>query len=554
VTRSFRPRPGRARPRGGRFTWRHGVAALGLAALVLGAGGPARAGQADESALDEAVAAFWAATSDDEVAAATAAILATDPDIEAIWARLRAGRSYAADVPTGRRLLTRRNRDGLEHGYVVRVPERYDPAIRYPVIVYLHGGVARPKREDGTWWRREERLARDDAIVVAPASWNESLWWQDSQIENLAGVLDDLKRTWNLDENRAYLIGISDGATGAFYHAMKATTPWAAFLALNGHPVVLANPASDVDGEMHVTNLRNKPLFVINGGRDRLYPTASVVPFMRLFQQAGVFLDFRPQPDAGHDVSWWDDEKPAMDAFMTDQVRRPLPARLSWETERTDRYNRAHWLVITELGSVEGESDFDDFNEIASSPPSVPIGFNQLGLLEGGGIVLIDIVAGSIAEAAGVRAGDVLVGVNGRAVATVDDLREAVQAPRDGPGLDVEVEREGERLAFVLTPPDDVPAGPARTAFPRPDPAGRVQLARNGNEILVATRGVRRYTLLLSPEQFDFLQPVRVTTNDVLSFEGVVAPDPAVLLRWAARDRDRTMLFGAELDIEVRAP
>ena len=205
MTRSFRPRPGRARPRGGRFTWRHGVAGsrAGVVAGSRRSYAPARAGQADESALDEAVAAFWAATADAEVAAATAtAILATDPDIEAIWARLRS-----------RPLLTRRtSRPGadsspaatgtvVEHGYVVRVPERYDPAIRYPVIVYLHGGVARPKREDGTWWRREERLARDDAIVVAPASWNESLWWQDSQIENLAGVLDDLKRTWNLDEN-----------------------------------------------------------------------------------------------------------------------------------------------------------------------------------------------------------------------------------------------------------------------------------------------------------------------------------------------------------------
>ena len=33
----------------------------------------------------------------------------------------------------------------------------------------------------------------------------------------------------------------------------------------------------------------------------------------------------------------------------------------------------------------------------------------------------------------------------------------------------------------------------------------------------------------------------------------MVEPSPATLLRWAARDRDRTMLFGAELDIEVRA-
>ncbi len=504
--------------------------------------------------LGPAVADFWAAGSPEEVDGAVDRILALDPGIESLFPLLRAGPVHDAGAPRGRRVLTRRNPDGVEYRTIAWIPEGYDPARRYPVRVYLHGGVSRPRRDEAAWWRNQERYARDDAIVLFPESWRETMWWQASQIENLAGVVNHLKRTYNVDENQVHLMGVSDGGTGAFYHAFKAPTPWAGFLSFNGHPAVLSSPSTAADGQMHVANLRNKPFFVVNGGEDRLYPISSVLPFLQLFVNAGVYVDFRPRPEAGHDMQWWDEESPRVDAFIVAQTRRPLPDRLVWETESGERFNRAHWLVITELGSVEGESTFDDFNEIASSPPSVPIGFNQLGLLEGGGIVLIDIVAGSIAEAAGVRAGDVLVGVNGLAVATVDDLREAVQAPRDAPGIDVEVEREGERLAFVLTPPDDLPAGPARMAFPRPEPTGRVQLLRNGNEIRAATRGVRRYTLLLSPEQFDFRQPIRVITNDVLSFEGVVEPDPAALLRWAARDRDRTMLFGAELDIEVRAP
>ena len=524
-------------------------AALALAAASGGMTAPLFA-----QGLESAVGDFWTAGSAEEIDRAVERILALDPGIEPLWPLVRAGGAYDADVPRGRQVLSRRNPEGVEYRTIAWIPAGYDPAQRYPVRVYLHGGVSRPRRDEAAWWRNQERYARDDAIVLFPESWGETMWWQASQIENLAGVVNDLKRTYNVDENQVHLLGVSDGGTGAFYHAFKAPTPWAGFVSFNGHPAVLASPSTAADGQMHVANLRNKPFFAVNGGQDRLYPISSVVPFLQLFVNAGVYVEFRPRPEAGHNMQWWDEESPRVDAFIVAQTRRPLPDRLVWETESAERFNRAHWLVITELGDVEGESDFDDFNEIASSPPSVPIGFNQLGLLEGGGIVLIDIVAGSIAEAAGVLAGDVLVGVNGRAVATVDDLREAVQAPRDGPGLDVEVEREGERLAFVLTPPDDVPAGPARTAFPRPDPAGRVQLARNGNEILVATRGVRRYTLLLSPEQFDFLQPIRVTTNDVLSFEGVVEPDPTVLLRWAARDRDRTMLFGAELDVEVRAP
>ena len=525
--------------------------AVALGAMLFAVGTPAPLLAQD---LAPAVADFWAAGSAEEIDGAVDRILALDPDIGSLWPLVRAGGAYDVGVPRGRRVLTRRNPEGVEYRTVAWIPAGYDPARRYPVRVYLHGGVSRPRRDEAAWWRNQERYARDDAIVLFPESWAETMWWQASQIENLAGVVDDLKRTYNVDENRVHLMGVSDGGTGAFYHAFKAPTPWAGFLSFNGHPAVLASPSTAADGQMYVANLRNKPFFVVNGGEDRLYPISSVVPFLQLFVDAGVQVEFRPRPEAGHNMQWWDEESPRVDAFVVARTRLPLPDRLVWETESAERFNRAHWLVITELGSVGGEAGFDDFNEIAPRAPSVPIGFNQLGLLEGGGIVLIDIVAGSIAESAGVLAGDVLVGVNGRAVATVDDLREAVQAPRDGLGMDVEVEREGERLAFVLTPPDDLPAQPGRIAFPRPDPAGRVQLLRNGNEIRAATRGVRRYTLLLSPEQFDFQQPIRVLTNDVLSFEGVVEPDPAALLRWAARDRDRTMLFGAELDVEVRAP
>ena len=525
--------------------WRGGlVAALALAWLA-----PSALAQDLESAVD----AFWAAGSPDELDVAVEAVLALDPDIEPLWTNLRAGATYGTGVPRGRLLLTRENADGVDHRYVLFVPEDYDPTRRYPVRVYLHGGVSRPRRADADWWRNNDGYARSDSLVVFPESWADSIWWESSQVENLAGMLNDIKRRYNVDENAVYMLGISDGATAVFYHAFKATTPWAAFLSFNGHPLVLANPATGVEGQMYVTNLRNSPFFVINGGQDRLYPVDAVVPFLRLFVDAGVRVDFRPQPEAGHDMRWWAAESPNIDAFIDTQVRRPLPDRLVWETESTEWFNRAHWLVITELGHVDGETSFDDFNEIRPRAPSVPIGFNMLGELETGeGIQLVDIGPGSLAESAGVRPGDILVEVNGIAVSTVDNLRAAVQAPRDGPGLPLRIQRAGESMTFVLTPPD-TPAPPARQAFPHPEPSGRVQLARDGNAVAVVTRGVRRYTLLLSPEQFDFTQPFRVTTNEVISFDGMVEPSPETLLRWAARDRDRTMLFGAELQIEVGA-
>ena len=504
--------------------------------------------------LGVAVEMFWAAASNEELAIAIDAILATEPELNDILMVLREGRPYAADVPTGRQLLSRQNLDGVEHEYVLHVPDSYDPATRYPVRIYLHGGVMRPKRSDGNWWPNDFVLARDDALVVFPASWEGSVWWETSQIENLAGLLIDLRRLYNLDENRAYLLGISDGASATYYHAFKATTPWAGFLSFNGHPVVLANPTTDVDGEMHVTNLRNKPFFVINGTYDHLYPAASVERYVRLFLEVGVSVDFRPQMDAGHDMSWWSSQSENIDSFVQETPRHPLPDRLTWETETTEMFNRAHWLRIDELGAVEGETDLNDYNQVASASRRVPLGINMLGELQDRpGLRVFDVNPLSIAGMSGIETNDIIVEINGIQIPGVAAFRNALIGFLPGNSFPVSVERSGVRVDLFLEYPADTVDG-SRPAFPQRQPSGRVELERHGNLVVASTEGVRKFTLLLSPEQFDFSQPITVVTNGAPSFEGMMSPNVKTLLRWAAIDQDRSLLFTAELPIEVTPP
>ena len=76
-------------------------------------------------------------------------------------------------------------------------------------------------------------------------------------------------------------------------------------------------------------------------------------------------------------------------------------------------------------------------------------------------------------------------------------------------------------------------------------------MVRRGNVVEVSTEGVRAFTLLLSPSVFDFRKPVRVVANGRTAFDGVVEPSVATLLKWAARDDDRTMVFGAELNVDL---
>ena len=72
-----------------------------------------------------------------------------------------------------------------------------------------------------------------------------------------------------------------------------------------------------------------------------------------------------------------------------------------------------------------------------------------------------------------------------------------------------------------------------------------------GNTITVRTKNITSYKLLLSPEQVDFSKPCTIITNGILSFEGLLDKEVSVLLKWNSLDNDRTMLYGAEMNIQV---
>lgn len=94
-------------------------------------------------------------------------------------------------------------------------------------------------------------------------------------------------------------------------------------------------------------------------------------------------------------------------------------------------------------------------------------------------------------------------------------------------------------------------AAELQTLGPAPERTGWVEAVRRDNTLEVTAMGVRRYRLLLSPEELDLDSELVVTTNGEESYRGRITPSLEVLLDWAGRDRDRTMLFAAELAIEI---
>ena len=427
------------------------VAAAGVAVQERASGSP-----------EAAFAAFWSAPDAREAERAGRRIAAGGAEFSAVWAQLKAGRRYTAQ-PTGvQEMATHVNGARLDN--IVEIPGDYDPARTWPLRVELHGGVGRPAPRGGGpppgRALTSTRLPGQSQIHIRPRSWADSMWWQAAAVDNIANLIDAVKRKYNVDESRVYVTGISDGGTGVLFLAMRDATPWAACLSLNGHPVVLQNPDVGADQQLYATNFANCPMYMVNGGRDPLYPAESVSPFVDLMRRAGASVEFHVYPEAVHNVDWWPEERPAYEKYLAAHPRAAHPESLTWETDRTDRYKRIRWLIVDRLGPRPSDVALADVNSVEW--------------------------------------------------------------------------REGRRQVYD-----------------RSRPSGRVDIVRKGNAFDATTRGVQQFTLLLSPDVIDFAQPLRVTVNGRAAFQGSVRRDVATLVKWAARDNDRTMLYGAELTVTV---
>lgn len=493
---------------------------------------------------DAAFSKFFHARSPQEAAAASADIIASGLGFDEVFARLKQGRDYSRDVPRG--IVQGSHRDGArEYFYTLNVPETYDPARRYQVRIQLHGGVGRIETNTPPRAGSAVRLAGVEQIYVMPYAWRDAPWWSRGQVENLRAILDGVKRRYNVDENRVVVSGVSDGGTGAYYTAMRETTPFASFLPLNGFIKVLENETLESDGDLFPTNLVNKPLFVVNGGRDPLYPTAAVDPYVERLRSGGVDLVYRPQPNAGHDTSWWPEIKESFEQFVADHPRRPLPDVLSWESGPPNVPARAHWLIIDRLSEERPQkAAVSDGNRTSTA------GVPDFGV-RASGMRVSRVVNGSNAYAIGLRAGDLILTINNQSIPSGADVAEILDGYPSGRPLLITVARGTELVRLTGRYAPTILTGDADAMFPRQAESGRVDLARIGNKVEAKTRGVARFTLLLSPDQFDLSRPVTVVVNGRTVFEGVVQKSTRTLVEWAARDDDRTMLFAVELPIDV---
>ena len=499
--------------------------------------------QLGDSASNISLLDYYDASTPEDLEAAIDNLVKTSVDAGALALLLREGIEYSAEVPVGWTIYEFDGLDGRTRPYHVYVPTDYDPAESHTVLFDLHGAVS-SFAQPAAYLMERRRLWEAEAeeygwILIVPHGDRNATWFSANGRANILGELAFVKHQYNVDENKVFVSGFSDGGSGAYWQAFQDPTPWAAMISFHGHPAV----GSYGPYQTYPRNLLNRPIRATTGEQDGLYPPSDISPFVGLFTELGVDLEWIIYP-GGHEAQFLTTEAEFSIDLITNTQRNPFSSEIVWETSNT-AVGRCDWVRIDEIADVGNNADFQDINlaEITSQ-----IVFGASLAYQGGTLFTVaGLEPGSTAHLLGIKNGDQILRIGRFEVLNQADLTVALMGKVPGDSVEVEIIRDGETMILTGTIPAD------ELIFRRDVPTGSIRVLADGNQIDVEVSHVGHYTLFISSEQFDLSQPIVVTTNGATTFSEVVTPDVRFMLEQAAEDFDREMIYEARIEIEVPA-
>jgi dienelactone hydrolase len=240
--------------------------------------------------------------------------------------------------------------------YVLYVPDDYRGDEPFPLLIVLGGG---PGKAIPTVQGMRDSLESRGFLALFPQA--SGSWWEAASITALPLLLDEVLQALNVDPNRVYLAGFSNGGTGTFLYS----TLWphrlaaAASLMGGGLPFFGADPPA-------LENLRTLPFLFVHGDKDEVIPVrATLVTAKEMKRLApAALVESHILAGRGHDIVVGGDDGLTL-PFFESHKRDPFPRRLRFST-RTLEFPRVFWIDITakEGGRAEVEAEIAADNTI----------------------------------------------------------------------------------------------------------------------------------------------------------------------------------------------
>jgi predicted peptidase len=223
---------------------------------------------------------------------------------------------------------------GVAIPYGVYVPTSYDPSRPTPLVIALHGlgSDEMYMMEYGTRETVAELAEQYGYLVATPMGYNERGWYggrgpgndfnrrqQDPGPPNLGelseldvmAVLAIMKREFNVDADRTYLIGQSMGGGGTWYLGMRYPDVWAALAPMA--PAIYSSPDALVAA-------RHRPVMVVQGDADELVDVEVTRSWVAKMEELGMDYEYIEVPGGTH-ASAGRDNIARVFAFLAEQRR-----------------------------------------------------------------------------------------------------------------------------------------------------------------------------------------------------------------------------------------
>ncbi|MCL6267936.1 alpha/beta hydrolase-fold protein [Flagellimonas myxillae] len=222
----------------------------------------------------------------------------------------------AQDLSAYQKKYFEKNGDSIP--YRLLLPKDYDPTVKYPLILFLHGSGERGNNNEAqlvhgsSLFLQEAVRSNYQAIVVFPQCAANSSWAKVDYAGNadnfkfifhedadatkdmllLEGLLKYLKKSYKLDKNRLYVGGLSMGGMGTFELVRRNPKMFAAAFPICGG----ANP--------QISKKLKKPhWWIFHGEADTVVPEKYSADMAQAMGQLGINTKYTVYPGVGHN-SW----------------------------------------------------------------------------------------------------------------------------------------------------------------------------------------------------------------------------------------------------------
>ncbi|REC60769.1 hypothetical protein DRF65_19350 [Chryseobacterium pennae] len=247
--------------------------------------------------------------------------------------------------------------DSATTSFIIHLPQNYNPQKKYSLLFFLHGAVRNNELIDyqradwnlGGWNRYYTKYAEpDDVILVFPRASKQYNWMlSDHGFFMIPGMLKQIKKSINIDDNKVFISGHSNGATGSFSYLMKQPTQFSGFYGFNTYPKVFT-------GGTFVENIKNRSFINFSTDNDYYYPPNANDDFTKLMN--GISADYKEYCYNGfpHWFPQFNESEPAYQILFKDlknRKRNPFPKEISWEFD-DNRYGNIDWISDIKLDTL----------------------------------------------------------------------------------------------------------------------------------------------------------------------------------------------------------